>query len=96
MNIRIWKTGAALLGICGMLIVNGCGASEQNAAQNGADVFVSSDLKHHEIAALIARGLNVIELTHYSAESYGFCKIYQKIKDELNIPSAYFCDAGLL
>ncbi len=66
------------------------------AAQNGADVFVSSDLKHHEIAALIARGLNVIQLTHYSAESYGFCKIYQKIKDELNIPSAYFCDAGLM
>ena len=37
MNIRIWKTGAALLGICGMLIVNGCGASEQNAAQNGSE-----------------------------------------------------------
>lgn len=66
------------------------------AAENGADVFVSSDMKHHEIAALVARGINVIHLTHYSAENYGFNKIYLKIKDELNIPSAYFCDDGLL
>lgn len=66
------------------------------AAENGADVFVSSDMKHHEIAALVSRGINVIHLTHYSSENYGFNKIYLKIKDELNIPSAYFCDDGLL
>ena len=66
------------------------------ATANGADVFVSSDMKHHEIAALVARGINVIHLTHYSSENYGFNKIYLKIKDELNIPSAYFCDGELL
>ncbi len=66
------------------------------AAANGADVFVSSDMKHHEISALVSRGINVIHLTHYSAENYGFNKIYLKIKDELNMSSAYFCDAELL
>ena len=46
-------------------------------AQN-VDAFVSSDLKHHEIAALLTKGVNVIQLTHYSAENYGFNKIYLK------------------
>ena len=66
------------------------------AAKYGADVFVSSDLKHHEITALLGRGINVIHLTHYSAESYGFEKIYSEISKDLSVPSAYFCDAELM
>lgn len=78
-----------------------CGAGCDNkainfAAENGADVFVSSDMKHHEIAELLDRGINVIHLTHYSAENYGFNKIYLKIKDRLSVPSAYFCDVDLI
>ena len=66
------------------------------AVSNGADVFVSSDMKHHEICALSEKGVNVIHLTHYSAESYGFNKIYLKIREDLSVPSDYFTDGGLL
>ena len=46
-----------------------CGAGCNNEAIafakcHGADAFVSSDMKHHEIAALIEKGINVIHLTH--------------------------------
>ena len=77
----------------------GAGYDEKSvsfALSNGADVFVSSDLKHHEITALLEKGLNVIHLTHYSAENYGFNKIYLKIREELSIPSVYFTDGELL
>lgn len=66
------------------------------AAENGADAFASSDMKHHEITALLAQGINVIHLTHYSAENYGFNKIYDQVSTELQIPSAYFADSELL
>lgn len=78
-----------------------CGAGYDDGAvafaiANGADAFVSSDLKHHEIAGLLGKGLNVIHLTHYSAENYGFNKIYQKIIEEIKVPSSYFVDGDLL
>lgn len=66
------------------------------AVREGADVFVSADFKHHQITALLSRGLSVIALTHYAAENYGFNKIYQKIIEGLNVPSAYHCESGLL
>lgn len=77
-----------------------CGAGCDDKAINfaktkGADAFVSSDMKHHEIIALLHQGINVIHLTHYSAESYGFNKIYLKIKEGLQIPSSFYFDKGL-
>lgn len=66
------------------------------AAAEGADAFVSSDFKHHMLAALLARNINVIQLTHYSAENYGFRKIYLKIIEGLNVPAAYFCDENFM
>lgn len=77
----------------------GAGCSEKSidfAIKNGADLFVSSDMKHHEIAGLLARGINVIVLTHYSAEYYGFNKICSGIIEKLNVPAAIFCDSGLM
>lgn len=77
----------------------GAGCDETNMAfaqKGGADVFVSSDMKHHEILSLIQSGIAVIILTHYAAENYGFNKIYLKIKDGLNVNSAYYTDAELL
>lgn len=62
------------------------------AIEGGADAFVSSDLKHHEILRLVESGVSVIELTHYAAESYGFKKIYNKVKNVLQIPSSYLFD----
>lgn len=78
-----------------------CGAGCNDAAidfaeRENADVFISSDMKHHQITALLARGISVIILTHYAAENYGFNKIYGKIIEELNVPAAYFCDEELL
>lgn len=65
------------------------------AAAEGADAFISSDLKHHEIRALLGRGINVIQLTHYASENYGFNKIYKEISSGLPVSSSYFCDAEL-
>lgn len=66
------------------------------AIGKGADVYVTSDLKHHEIAYLLGRGINVVHLTHYSAETYGFKKIYLKINGKLNVPCAFYCDTDLM
>ncbi len=77
-----------------------CGAGSEDksinfATEKSADVFVSSDMKHHHILALLERGVCVLTLTHYASENYGFNKIYLKIKDELGVPSAYFFDARM-
>ena len=82
-------------------IASFCGAGCDNKAidfakRNGADVFVSSDMKHHEITALIDKGINVIHLTHYSAECYGFNKIYTEISSAFSCPTAFFADKELL
>ena len=82
-------------------IASFCGAGSGNgsiqfARSKKADVFVSSDMKHHEIAALLGMGINVIHLTHYSAENYGFNKIYSQISSTFSIPTAYFADEDLL
>ena len=77
----------------------GAGCDDYNmdfAAKGGADAFVSSDMKHHEILALRQRGIAVIVLTHYASENYGFEKIYLKIKDGFKVKSEYFTDTALL
>lgn len=77
----------------------GAGCDEGNMAfalNHGADAFVSSDMKHHEITALTESGLCVIVLTHYSSENYGFSKIYSKINESLKVKSVYFTDTNLL
>lgn len=75
----------------------GCdGNAIEFAAMNGATAFVSSDMKHHEITALLERGISVIHITHFASENYGFNKIYLKLKEVLDIPSEYFSDDCLL
>jgi putative NIF3 family GTP cyclohydrolase 1 type 2 len=66
------------------------------AVQNKADVFISSDIKHHQIAELVARGINVIVLTHYAAEAYGMKKIYQKLESKISVHTSYYTDEELL
>lgn len=56
------------------------------------DVFVSSDMKHHQITELVESGICVVQLTHYCAEAFGFNKIYNQIKQTLQMPSSYFFD----
>lgn len=65
------------------------------AIESGADIFVSSDIKHHQIAQLVESGIAVVQLTHYSAEAYGFEEIYFKLNDKLPVDSFFFFDDRL-
>jgi len=78
-----------------------CGAGVDEASiafakQSGAEVFVSSDFKHHLIALALESGLAVIILPHYASENYGFKKYYEKIRRQIDIPCAYHTDDKLL
>lgn len=58
-------------------IASFCGAGMDDrsvdfAIKQGADTIVSSDGKHHLIAACVEKGVNVFLIPHYSAELYGF------------------------
>lgn len=77
----------------------GAGCDEKTmafAVENFADVFISSDMKHHQIAELVSRGIAVVILTHYASECYGFNKIYDKISCGLGLPSSFYVDESLL
>ena len=79
-----------------------CGAGFEDrslafAVQNGADTVVSSDGKHHLIAEAVERGLNVVLLTHYAAECYGFVHFAKNIEKLLKgVPCTVFTDGRLL
>ena len=67
------------------------------AAAHGADTLVSSDAKHHLIAAAVESGLNVVLLTHYAAENYGFVRFAEKTEKLLNgTPCFVFTDERFL
>ncbi|MGN1060622.1 MAG: Nif3-like dinuclear metal center hexameric protein [Candidatus Coproplasma sp.] len=84
-NIIVSKVGS----FCGA----GCDDTNMRFAKdNGCNLFVSSDLKHHEIAELVESGIGVLELTHYCAESYGFNRIYENLKESITIPSSFLFD----
>lgn len=80
----------------------GAGMDEQSVAfalRSGADTFVSSDGKHHLIAGLVERGLNVVLLPHYAAEFYGFSRFYQIMKNLLQksgVRAELFADGRFL
>ena len=77
----------------------GAGGDEEAvlfAKNNGADVVVSADFKHHVIAYALELGLSVITMTHYASENYGFKKYYEKIRQQVKIPCAFHTDEHLL
>ena len=79
-----------------------CGAGFDEGAlafamANGADTLVSSDVKHHLIAAAVEEGLNLVILTHYAAENYGFIRFAEKIEKLLKgTPCTVFTDERFL
>lgn len=88
-------------GITVKKVASFCGAGCDDEAikfakSNGANVLVSSDIKHHQILELVDSGIAVVALTHYSAENYGFNKIYQSVSGDLCVPSAFFSDSRFL
>ncbi|MBQ9486104.1 MAG: Nif3-like dinuclear metal center hexameric protein [Clostridia bacterium] len=48
-----------------------------------ADTVITSDMPHHVLKELTERGKQVIILTHYASENYGFKKFYEKVKKEV-------------
>ncbi len=96
---RVWAFGDGEKTVKKVASFCGAGCDEQAiafAVSSGADVFVSADMKHHEILALTGRGICVIVLTHYASENYGFNRIYSDIGAKLTVPSEYFTDSNLL
>ncbi len=80
----------------------GAGMDESTVAfalSKGADTVVTSDGKHHLIASLVAQGLNVVLMTHYAAEYYGFVRFAENIKNKLKgagVRTEVFTDERLL
>lgn len=78
-----------------------CGAGVDGAAiaaarAGGAQVIVSADIKHNYICDALECGMNVVQLTHYASENYGFKKIYRSLRDQLGVPCAWHEDAFML
>ena len=79
--------------VCKVASFCGAGMDEKSVAfalEEGADTLVSSDPKHHLIAQAVEQGLNVVVLTHYAAENYGFRAFYQKIKEKCPLVTMHF------
>ncbi|MCD8286110.1 MAG: Nif3-like dinuclear metal center hexameric protein [Clostridia bacterium] len=77
----------------------GAGCSDEAidfAWGNGADVFVSSDLKHHQITSILNKGMCIIVPTHYAAELYGFRKFAEVIGYNVPVPSDIYCDGRIV
>lgn len=77
----------------------GAGVDESSIAfaiEQGADVLISSDFKHHLIVSALENGVSVIAPTHYATENYGFRKYYEKISKALSIPCVLHEDKQLL
>lgn len=68
------------------------------ALKKGADTIVSSDGKHHLVQEAVESGLNVVLLTHYASENYGFLRFAGRMKAELkgSVPVYSFTDARLI
>ncbi len=72
-------------------------AAIEFAREQNADTIVSSDGKHHLILEAVESGLNLVLLTHYAAENYGFIKFARRMKSELGrIPVYTFTDKRFL
>ncbi|MBN1777503.1 MAG: Nif3-like dinuclear metal center hexameric protein [Clostridiales bacterium] len=57
-------------------VVPGAGGAEQIFAN--ADVFVTGEIKHHELLATVARGLTVIDAGHYPTEFPGIAALHKR------------------
>lgn len=78
-----------------------CGAGVDGAAiaaakRGGAQVIVSADIKHNYICDALECGMNVVQLTHYASENYGFKKIYRSLREKLGVPCVWHEDAFML
>lgn len=77
-------------------IVTFCGAGGSDAVlatkdkKFEFDTVLTSDLAHHYLLELLENQKNVILIPHYVAESYGFEKFYEYVRDNLSGARAYY------
>lgn len=73
-----------------------CGEGlDEIALKSEADVYCSSDVKHHVVLAALERGKAVVSFTHYASENYGMKKFAEELDKKLsaqNIKIYYFDD----
>lgn len=77
----------------------GAGCSEDAAGlaiKGGADVLVSADIAHHMITGLYYNNVNVVQLTHYASEVYGFKRIAKTLAPSFGVPVCVYVDAQLM
>lgn len=69
-----------------------CGAGGGSAAEyaGDADLIVTSDIPHHLIKQITERGKNVMLLTHYAAENYGYKLFFGKMQKLLGGAECFF------
>ncbi len=78
----------------------GAGLDESTVAfaiRRGADTVVTADGKHHLIAALVEADINVVLMTHYASEQYGFVRFAGNLKEKIKgTPVHVFTDERLM
>lgn len=77
----------------------GAGCSDDAAGlaiHGGADVLVSADIPHHMITGLYYNNVNVLQLTHYASEVYGFKRIAKTLAPLFGVPVCMYVDAQLM
>jgi len=95
-NVMAYDNGAPVGKVASFC---GAGMDEESVAfalSQGADTFVSSDAKHHLVLAAVEAGLNVLLLTHYAAENYGFGQFARAIMEKTGVDGEFFTDARFL
>ena len=64
----------------------GAGFSEyEYQLSKDSDLIISSDVPHHMILKVLESGRNLMQITHYASEAYGFSKFYQSVQFENKI-----------
>jgi len=77
----------------------GAGLSEEAlsfSCENGADVIITSEIKHHILTAAVHAGVCIVELTHYASENYGFGRLCRSAFDDVGIKAFYYTDEKML
>ena len=99
----VFKTDKALLYGNGDKKINkiasfcGSGLDESELSKDlGVDMYVSSDVKHHIILAVLEGGKTLLNVSHYSSEAFGFKEFYNHIKRQLNEVSVDYFENELM
>ncbi len=77
----------------------GAGVDDESikfAKEQGANVVISADMKHHNILDILQEGMGIIQFTHYATENYGFKHAYNILKDIIGVDSFFYIDDKML